>query len=67
MPDVVGGSVTEVLAGLLLVSGLTTEVVKFAQGMQVRTHELLSSYIHTNTVHYDILPAHEGVSSMPHA
>lgn len=26
---------TEVLAGVLLVSGLTTEVVKFAQGMQV--------------------------------
>lgn len=28
---------TEVLAGLLLVSGLVTEVVKFAQGMQVST------------------------------
>lgn len=36
LPGYVGGSVTEVLAGLLLVSGLTTEVVKFAQGMQVR-------------------------------
>jgi uncharacterized membrane protein YphA (DoxX/SURF4 family) len=35
LPGVVGGSVTEVLAGLLLVSGLATEVVKFAQGMQV--------------------------------
>jgi len=34
LPGFVGGSVTEVLAGLLLVSGLTTEVVKFAQGMQ---------------------------------
>lgn len=37
LPGFVGGSVTEVLAGLLLVSGLTTEVVKFAQGMQVGT------------------------------
>lgn len=35
LPGVVGGSVTEVLAGLLLVSGLTTEVYKFASGMQV--------------------------------
>lgn len=38
LPGYVGGSVTEVLAGLLLVSGLTTEVVKFAQGMQVGRH-----------------------------
>jgi uncharacterized membrane protein YphA (DoxX/SURF4 family) len=37
LPGAVGGSVTEVLAGLLLVSGLVTEVVKFAQGMQVST------------------------------
>jgi hypothetical protein len=52
--------VTEVLAGLLLVSGLTTEVFKFAQGMQVRTHGC--SCLHT----WLFLSAHMAVPVSTH-
>ena len=36
LPGAVGGGVTEAVAAVLLALGVTTEVLKFAQGMEVR-------------------------------